>query len=195
MRVTCPSCTTDFPLEAGLIEADGKRLAAQMAGMEPMLGRAVIGYLRLFKPAKTGLRNARAVKIVAELEVLIAPGSVCADERGGIRRTATPALWAAGIEQMLATPPSGLPLANHNYLRRIVFGLADRAADAPSRTSDAVAPVATVRRGPSPAGPEESPLDSHLGWLRQQLAYEQIDQAEFDRRAAVARQRFGGAQP
>lgn len=126
MNLTCPCCHTEFPIEAGFIEADGKRLAAAFAAMEPALGRAVLGYLRLFKPTKQGLRLARAVKIVQELVELIDAGRVCADERSGVWRTATPAMWAAGIEQLLATPPTGLPLGGHNYLRKVVFTLAEK---------------------------------------------------------------------
>lgn len=137
MRVSCPCCATEFPIEAGLIEADGKRLAAMLAGMEPALGRAALGYLRLFKPAKQGLRLARAVKIVQELAGLIDAGRVCADERVGVWRAATPALWAAGIEQLLATPPSGLPLGGHAYLRKVVFTLAEKhEADAERRREE-----------------------------------------------------------
>lgn len=44
MRVHCPSCGEDFPLDAGFLEADGKRLAALLAGMEPALGRTVVAW-------------------------------------------------------------------------------------------------------------------------------------------------------
>lgn len=191
MRISCPSCHTEFPIEAGLLEADGKRLAAMLAVMEPMLGRAVVAYLRLFKPPKTALRTARAVKLVAELEALVQPGTVCQDERGGIRRTATPALWAAGIDQMLASPPSGLPLANHSYLRKIVFGLADQLDAAPSRAVDAPVSASRAARGPSPAGPAEAPLENALKFLRQQFDYGQIDQAAFDEQSEQARRKYG----
>lgn len=124
-------------MESGFVEADGKRLAALFADMGPLLGRATLGYLRLFRPAKQGLRLARAVKITQALMVLVETGVVCADERGGVNRPASPALWAAGIEQLLAVPPSGLPLTSHGYLRKVVFGLADKhEADAERRLED-----------------------------------------------------------
>ena len=81
MHVTCPSCHEPFPIVAGFLEADGKRLAALLAEMEPVLGRAVLAYLRLFKPAKQGLRTTRAVKLVAELDAMVREGSVTRDER------------------------------------------------------------------------------------------------------------------
>lgn len=138
MHATCPCCNEVFPLEAGFLEADGKRLAALLAGMEPVLGRAVLAYLRLFKPAKQGLRTARAVKLVAELDGLVREGSVTRDERTSARRAASPLMWAQGIEQLLAQAERlTLPLANHHYLRAIVYGVADQADAATERQSEA----------------------------------------------------------
>lgn len=133
IRLTCPACGCQGDAEAFLVEDEAKRFAARFAGFEPALGRAVLGYLRLFKPSKQALRLARAAKLVEELVELIEPGTVCRDERNGSRRTAPQAVWAAGMEQMLSNPPSGLPLANHHYLRAVVWGLAEEAAAAAER--------------------------------------------------------------
>lgn len=133
VRLTCPACGCQGDAEAFLVEDEAKRFAARFAGMEPALGRAVLGYLRLFKPPKQALRLARAAKLVEELVELIEPGTVCRDERNGSRRAAPQAIWAAAMEQMLSNPPSGLPLANHHYLRAVVWGLAEEAAAAAER--------------------------------------------------------------
>lgn len=125
LRFTCPACGCVGDVEAFLIEDEAKRLAVSFAAMDPSLGRAVLSYLRLFKPHSQALRLGRATKIVGELVALVEAGTVCRDERGDVRRAATPSMWAAGIEQMLASPPSGLPLSNHHYLRAVVFGIAD----------------------------------------------------------------------
>ena len=125
LRMTCPACGCVGDAEAFLVEDEAKRLAVSFASMDPALGRAVLSYLRLFKPHSQALRLGRAVKIVSELMALVESGTVCRDERTDVRRAATPSMWAAGIEQMLASPPSGLPLANHHYLRAVVFGIAD----------------------------------------------------------------------
>lgn len=125
VRLTCPACGCVGDVEAFLIEDEAKRLAVSFAAMDPSLGRAVLSYLRLFKPHSQALRLGRATKIVGELVDLVNAGTVCRDERGDVRRAATPSMWAAGIEQMLASPPSGLPLSNHHYLRAVVFGIAD----------------------------------------------------------------------
>lgn len=195
VRITCPSCGTDYPVEAGLVEGDAKRLGAVLAGMEPVLGRAALQYLHLFKPPKTTLRLSRAVKLLAELADLVDPGTVCRDERSGMRRPATPATWAAGIEQMLAQRDRlTLPLSQHNYLRQVVYAIADQADAAAERQREE-----TLRRrqaspagtGVSPPQPPENKLVNELRWLRQQLDYEQIDQDEYDRAAAEAKARYG----
>lgn len=138
MHVTCPSCNESFPIVAGFLEPDGKRFGMLLAGMEPALGRATVEYLALFTPAKQKLRLAKAVKLVAALDALVREGSVCRDERGGVRRPATAAHWVAGIEQMLEQRARlTLPLANHHYLRAIVYGLADQADAVAERQREA----------------------------------------------------------
>lgn len=191
MHVTCPCCQESFPIEAGFLDADGKRLAALLAGMDPALGRAVLGYLRLFKPAKHGLRTARAVKLTAELAALVEAGDVCRDERGGVRRAATPAMWAQGIEQMLQQRDKlTLPLANHHYLRAIVYGLAD-GADAQAERDRETALRQGARATPAKAAPVEDKLTSELRFIAQLHAYGSIEDDERDRRTAAAREKFG----
>lgn len=195
LRVNCPSCGTDFPIEAGLIEGDAKRLAAVLAGMDPLLGRTTLQYLHLFKPAKTALRLSRAFKVVAELADLVDAGSVCRDERSGDRRPTNPALWAAGIEQMLVQRDRlELPLTNHNYLRKVVWGLADQADAAAERQRDV--DLRQGRRtgsgsGVSPPQPPEDPLVRDLRYIDQCFGYGQFDEAERDRRKAEARAKHG----
>jgi hypothetical protein len=189
MRVSCPCCATEFPIEAGMIEADGKRLAAMLAGMEPALGRAALGYLRLFKPAKQGLRLARAVKIVQELAGLIDAGRVCADERVGVWRAATPALWAAGIEQLLATPPSGLPLGGHAYLRKVVFTLAEKHEAEAEKQIEEQRRSGHHRSGPARA-PEEDRLTNAIRYADQMLALGGWTREQRDAYIAEARIRY-----
>lgn len=126
MRLQCPCCGEQFPFEAGFADAEGKQLAALFADLEPRLGRAVLAYLRLFSPAKRSLRTTKAIKLVEELMLLVNAGSVTRDARTNDSKPASPALWAAGIEQMLAQRERlSLPLDNHHYLRAVVFGIAN----------------------------------------------------------------------
>ncbi|MDH0290623.1 hypothetical protein N7414_15975 [Pseudomonas sp. GD04087] len=125
MELQCPCCGEQFPFEAGFADADGKQLAAQFAGMDPKLGRAVLGYLRLFSPRSRGLRTTKAIRLVADLVQLVDAGQVQRDARTAEFKPAPPRLWVAGIEQMLVQRERlQLPLENHNYLRAVVWGLA-----------------------------------------------------------------------
>ena len=186
MHVTCPSCHEPFPIAAGFLEADGKRLAALLAEMEPVLGRAVLAYLRLFKPAKQGLRTSRAVKLVAELDALVREGTVCRDERGGVRRPATPATWAQGIEQLLQqTERLTLPLANHHYLRAIVYGIADQADAAAERlreTNKRAGRHLDGRSGDAGDAAARMTLQEAVGRIRSDKELGLIDSAEAQRR-------------
>lgn len=143
MQVTCPCCNTEFPIEAGFSEADGKRLAAVLAEFEPAVGRSMISYLRLFKPAKTALRMSRAAKIAREVADLVSAGDVCRDERGGVRRPTTPSMWSQGMEQMASQRDRlSLPIDGHGYLRAIVFSIADSVDAAAERDREK-----NIRRG------------------------------------------------
>jgi len=186
MHVTCPSCHEPFPIAAGFLEVDGKRLAALLAEMEPVLGRAVLAYLRLFKPAKQGLRTARAAKLVAELDGLVREGTVCRDERGGVRRPATPAMWAQGIEQLLQQMDRlTLPLANHHYLRAVVYGIADQvdaAAERKAHDDKRAGRHLDSRGGDAGAAAERLALQEAIGRIRSDAQLGLIDAAEAQRR-------------
>ncbi|MDC8015184.1 hypothetical protein [Tahibacter soli] len=191
MRVTCPCCDNEFPIEAGFIEGDGKRFAALVAELELALGRAVLSYLRLFKPAKTALRLARAARIVDDLVSLVRSGTVCKDERVGVRRPANQALWAAGIEQMLSSRDAlSLPLDNHNYLRAVVFGLADK-IDAKAEQARETVARSRSAVGPSPERRGESPTEAHLHWLRQLFEHGRMSDAECQKAVAEAKSKVG----
>jgi len=191
MRMTCPECGAQAHIAAFFVEDDGKRLAGLFAEMEPVLGRAVLGYLGLFKPAKNALRLSRAVKLTQELVALVNAGAVCRDERHGVRRAATPGVWAQGIETMLSQRASlSLPLENHNYLRAVVFGLADKADAAAERQREADARAGRHRGGVSPAAVSETPLQTHMTWINQQLHLGAMTEAEAEIERAKAREKY-----
>lgn len=142
MQIQCPCCGEQFPFEAGFADADGKQLAALFAKLDPKLGRAVLNYLRLFSPAKRGLRMTKAVRLVEELLALVESGQVQRDARTGESKPAPARLWSTGIEQMIVQRDRlQLPLENHNYLRAVVFGIASDPVQA-----QAAAPAKPPRR-------------------------------------------------
>ncbi len=181
----CPSCGFAGEVEAFLIEPDAKRVIARVAALDPALGRVVAQYLRLFAAGTRGVQLRRAVRLIDELVALVDAGTVCRDERGGVRRPASPALWAAGIEQMLANPPNG-PLQNHHYLRAVVFGLADSADAAAERQREDTARRGRHRTGESPTA-KADPLADAMAYVRQMIEYGRMTQAEGDDYLAKAR--------
>lgn len=197
MHVTCPSCNESFPIAAGFLEPDGKRFGMLLAGMEPTLGRAVVEYLALFTPARQKLRLAKAVKLVAALDALVREGNVCRDERGGVRRPATAALWAAGIEQMLDQRAKlTLPLANHHYLRAIVFGLADQADAAAERQRETDKRAGRHLQAASAMDDAHSrrlALNDAMHAIASDLQLGIIDEAKAEERRGQARILYGGA--
>lgn len=181
MQVCCPCCNTEFPIEAGFAEADGKRLAAVLAEFDPAVGRAMISYLRLFKPAKTALRVARAAKLAREVADLVAAGNVCRDERGGIRRPAPPIVWAQAMEQMAQQRDRlTLPLDSHGYLRAVAFGIADQADAVAERAREATASVSARRRPSSAGSAPVSAAAAARSFASSMVGYGQWSQAEAD---------------
>ena len=179
MQIQCPCCGEQFPFEAGFADADGKQLAALFAKLDPKLGRAVLGYLRLFSPAKRGLRMTKAVRLVEELLVLVEAGQVQRDARTDESKPAPPRLWAAGIEQMIVQRERlQLPLENHNYLRAVVFGIASDPAQV-----QAAAPAKVQRATTTP----QQTMQDAIGRIDADLRLGMINKEEGERRVAALR--------
>jgi hypothetical protein len=184
----------DFPWEAGLVEADAKRLGAILGNMEPSLARAAMMYLRLFKPNKTALRLPRAIKLLQEVADLVQAGTVCQDERTGIRRPAYASTWIAGMEQMVNQAERlTLPLTSHGYLRQVVFGLADAADAAAERQRE------QDRRAGRHLGPEGDreaqralvELNNALQGLQSDVRLGLLSPEDAEARAAQLRAQYG----
>lgn len=179
MQMQCPCCGEQFPFEAGFADADGKQLAALFAKLDPKLGRAVLNYLRLFSPAKRGLRMTRAIRLVEELLALVEAGVVQRDARTTESKPAPPRLWTAGIEQMIAQRDRlSLPLESHNYLRAVVFGIAADPAQA-----QAAAPAKPPRTASTP----QQSLQDAIGRIEADLRLGLIDEEQAESRRQAAR--------
>lgn len=188
----CPSCGYAGEIEAFLVDPEARRAIARVAALEPSIGKLIGPYLRMFGTGKRGLQLRRAVKLIDELVALVETGDVCRDERVGVRRPASPAMWATGMEQMLSTPPSG-PLQNHHYLRAVVFGIADQADAQAEREREAQA--RTGRRGtPARAVPGDDPVQVAIQWTRQQMEFGAMTPEDAEEYVAKVRQRQEGRQ-
>lgn len=152
-----------------------------LAEFDPAVGRALISYLRLFKPAKTALRVARAAKIAREVADLVAAGKVCRDERAGVRRPAPPSVWVKAMDQMAQQRDRlTLPLDSRGYLRAVAFGIADQADAIAERAREATA-VSSARRRPSGANSAPvSAVAAARSFAASMVGYGQWSQAEAD---------------
>lgn len=180
MHAACPHCAFAAEIEAFFAEADGKRLAAIVADLPPDCARALLRYLRLFRPAKQGLRMARAVKLASEVRALIERGVVARDERTGVHRPTSPAMWAEAMETMLDQRQKlTLPLEGHGYLRAVVFALADKADAQAERQRENEARQGR-RASSSETRIQDNPLSNARLWARQQMDYGAMTQEQAD---------------
>jgi hypothetical protein len=103
----CPVCHAHLHLDALVQDEAGRDLLALFATIQDDLGRALVGYLTLFRPAKSDLSNARALRLAREVLALEAdPGKLA---------------WALceTVESLRAKGESRA-IKNHNYLRRVL---------------------------------------------------------------------------
>ena len=125
MRVICPCCQTDFPIEAGINDVAGRKAAALLSGLTPY-GNLFIEYINLFKPKQRALSWSRCYRILLELIPMIQEGKI---EHKGRVWPAPQDYWRAALEQMIDQRDTlTLPLKSHGYLLTIIAGAADKAS-------------------------------------------------------------------
>jgi hypothetical protein len=100
-------CHAHLHLDALVQDEAGRDLLALFATMQDDLGRALVSYLTLFRPAKSDLSNARALRLAREVLALEASPNKLA--------------WALceTVESLRAKGESRA-IKNHNYLRRVL---------------------------------------------------------------------------
>lgn len=126
MKVSCPACGSSFDIDAAVADADARRFAELVAGLDPRVARPLIQYLALFRPEKTGMRWSRMLALAQEVEPMIREARV---KRNGLTYAVPLEMWAQALS-MLADRPSGLrlPLKSHGYLLEILANQAEKIA-------------------------------------------------------------------
>jgi hypothetical protein len=104
-------------------DGDARDAIAIMAELPRDVARWALPYLPLFRPRERALSWKRARRLLEELRDLIAQTEIAWGS--GVPRPNRPEAWARGLEQICCHPPKELPLGNHNYLRTIVYRIAD----------------------------------------------------------------------
>lgn len=110
----CPICHSDIHLE-GLIEDDaGRELLGKISQLTHGCAQPMVSYLGLFKPAKSNLNNARALKIVSDVLELYPCSLLLAQAL-----SETVASLRKKRQQALQAGQKIEPLTNHNYLKSV----------------------------------------------------------------------------
>ncbi len=125
MRMTCQSCGAVISLDAALGH-EGAREAVQIALALPApLGKLLIQYVGMFRPAQRQLSMDRLASLLGELLEMIDAARI---ERNGRSYSAPQDYWRSALETMLAGRDKlTLPLKSHGYLLEIIATAADRA--------------------------------------------------------------------
>lgn len=110
----CPVCHARLHLDALVQDEAGRELLAILARLDDATGRALVGYLGLFRPAARDLANDRAVRLAKEA-LALAEGQ-------------PPGALAAAMMEAVATlrAKEGAPLSSHGYLKRVLESQAGR---------------------------------------------------------------------
>lgn len=125
MKTSCPACGAAFSLDV-LIGHEGARNAFMVALALPApLGKLLVQYLCLFRPAKRQLSFDRATTLLCELQPMIDAARI---ERNGRTWSAPHDYWKLALEDMLAKRDKlTLPLKSHGYLLEIIAGYSNKA--------------------------------------------------------------------
>lgn len=126
MKITCPACGAVNSLDA-LIGNEAARSVLVQALEQTPVGKRLIRYVALFRPAARQLSWDRTANLLGELLDLIKAGKI---ERHGRLWAAPEAAWVIALDEILARRDEGkltLPLKSHGYLLEIITGQANKA--------------------------------------------------------------------
>lgn len=109
-----------------LIGHEGARDAVMAALALPApLGKLLVQYIALFRPAQRNLSMDRLAGLLRELQPMISDAKI---ERAGRIWSAPQDYWKIALEEMIAKRDNlTLPLKSHGYLLAIIAGLSDKA--------------------------------------------------------------------
>ncbi len=154
MQLNCPACGATFSLDA-IIGHEGARDAVLVALQLPApLGKTLIQYVGLFRPAQRTLSMDRLAKLLNELLPMISKAQI---ERNGSIYAAPVDYWRNAMETMLASRDKlTLPLKSHGYLMEIIAGMAEKTAakaEQNNENSRRLGGFYTAPAAPSPPAP------------------------------------------
>ncbi|MGP9666274.1 hypothetical protein ACT3TY_16850 [Halomonas sp. AOP22-C1-8] len=125
LKATCPECGMTGDMAAFVTQGEHNQAVAAALEMPALLSSRIVRYLGMFRPASRALASAKSARLLTELKETITSGVI---ERKGVTREAPLKVWVMALDQMLESPPTGLPLSGHGYLYEVVARCADRHA-------------------------------------------------------------------
>jgi len=111
----CPICRTHLHLDALISDDAGRELLGIISQIDKRLGQAAVSYISLFRPEKSDLSNARAVKLLSET-LALHKNIAC------LTKALNDTVFSlhAKRQQQLGYGQVPKPLANHNYLKQVL---------------------------------------------------------------------------
>nr|WP_321466781.1 hypothetical protein [uncultured Desulfobulbus sp.] len=123
----CPRCAYKAPVSSFVDAAEGGAMLQAFSDLPHAVQKPFLKYLSLFKPASgCAIQPTKAERLTRDLVALVAKGYV--SEKGKADRPCPPVFWVMGMERIQELAGTlDLPMKNHNYLRSIVYKLANQA--------------------------------------------------------------------
>ncbi len=122
MHTKCPNCGAVNSLDSLITNAEASAAVIAAAGLSGELGKLVIRYCGLFRPAKSQLSFARLAALLNQLLPDIKAQRI---ERDGKVYDAPLDAWLHAMQVMLTKRDNNelnLPLKSHGYLYEIIAG-------------------------------------------------------------------------
>ena len=144
----CPVCHSHLHLDALIQDDAGSELLGLLAGLGRPLTRPLVQYLALFRPAKSDLNNARALKLAQETLAIADRDSLVAALQDTVR----------SIHEKRQRGQVQ-PLKNHNYLKQVLASVAPDARR-PAAEAENKRPTVTEKK----QGMDETPEEAKRKW-------------------------------
>jgi len=123
MKLHCPACGAEASLDCWDKDPDCLQALKSAFALPPEVARVVTSYLALFRPESRALSWPRALRVIKELNIMIAEGTLRI--QGKPVRACPPGVWAEAIAEMVDNRSRiKRPLKNHNYLRQVAYAKA-----------------------------------------------------------------------
>lgn len=123
MILICPSCGATHSIEAWESNAQARQCLKIVGELPQGISRRCFAYIAMFRNPSRALRWEKVLTLLSELQQLITGPNV--HWKNQPARPNSTDIWGAAIDQMVANPPSKLPLKTHGYLTSIAYDIAN----------------------------------------------------------------------